>query len=257
MRPEDPGREGERARLRGRSEAALEQELAELGPAELFERLEELGVELSAPLARVALRNPHVDERALELLCERRDLLQDLGVRSALAAHPRTPVARALRLLPQLPWRPLARLAAQVRTPPRVRRSAEKWLAERWPALSLGERIALARIAPRGLLADWSRDAERPVFRAILDNPRMVEGILVAVAQRASTSPEILRQLAAHRRFGRRYGVRLAICRNPQAPFDLVRGLLRGLSRPHLRSLSRDPRTPRPVRRAADRALGA
>ena len=85
--------------------------------------------------------------------------------------------------LDRMPWRDLARLTTDARVPAHQRRQAEKRLALRLPALTLGEQVAVARIAPRGVLADLAGLHRAEVLDALLGNPRTTAEDLLEILQ--------------------------------------------------------------------------
>ena len=229
--------------------------LREAGPEELHDLVEDLGDELSVVEARQALRNVFVRRETIALLLERRRLLSSHELRRDLAGHPRTPEMAALRLLPGLPWRDVANIGRDVKIHPRVRRSADLQLSQRLPGLTLGERISLARFAGLGVLHKLRHDSEPRVVRAMLENPRVTEGLLLPVLTRESTPPEVLQLIADSPRWRTSYGVRAALCRNPRAPEVRVIGWLSALRRDDLRALAANQRLSPAVRARARELL--
>jgi hypothetical protein len=231
--------------------------LREAGPEELHELVDDLGDELSVAEARQVLRNVFVRQETIALLLERRSLLGAHELRRDLASHPRTPEMAALRFLPGLPWRDVANIGRDVKIHPRVRRSADLQLAQRLPGLTLGERISLARFAGPGVLEKLRHDKEPRVVRALLENPRVTEGLLLPMLTRESTPPEVLRIIADSPRWRTSYGIRAALCRNPRAPEARVIGWLGLLRRDDLQAVARNHRLSPGVRaRARELLLG-
>jgi len=140
----------------------LRRQLRESGEEALRELVRDRLHELDVEAARQVLHNPHVDAETLERLGMVRSLTVSYEIRRALATHPRTPRALALRLLPTLYWRDLARLASDATVHPIVRRAGERRILDRLPALALGERVSLARSAGPGLIP-----ALRPVYETV------------------------------------------------------------------------------------------
>jgi len=234
---------GRRLREAGGSELAalVRERLPEIGPAE----------------ACLALRNPFADSELVELfVAGAPTLLRFYDFRREVAMHPRTPEILALRLLPGLFWLDLVRLGADVRIRPLVRRAADLRLIERLPNLAVGERIALARRAGTAVLAQARKDPTPRVIAAMLENPRLTEGILLPLLAGEEVSPAVLALVAASPRFGSRYPVRLAVAKNPRTPAAVAMSLLPGLRKPDLGAVSSDPRLAAPVRQRARLLLG-
>jgi len=238
------------------AEPELHLRLREAGSEELLALLRARAGELTAPAVRHALRNPYCTAEAIEAVAAEQRLLSFYEVRRDLALHPRTPEALAARLVPTLWWRDLMALALDTRLRPALRRTAEIHLGARLPELAVGEKVALARRASPGIIAQLRLDPSPRVIAALLDNPRLTEGMLAPVLHSASTSPAILELIANDRRWGVRYPLRLALVRNPATPLKISWRLLEALRRADLRPVAADPRIPEPVRRRARVLLG-
>jgi len=234
----------------------LRRQLRESGEEALRELVRDRLHELDVEAARQVLHNPHVDAETLERLGMVRSLTVSYEIRRALATHPRTPRALALRLLPTLYWRDLARLAADATGQPIVRRAGERRILDRRPSLALGERVSLARSAGPGLIPALRLDPAPRVLGALLENPRLSEGLIVPLAADTRAAPACLSRLARDRKWGVRRAVRTALCRNPSTPVADAMRLVGSLSGPDLRTLLADPRLAPAVARRARERLG-
>jgi hypothetical protein len=237
-------------------EPELHRRLSEAGPEELLALLRARAAELTAPAVRHALRNPYCTAEAIAAIADEQRLLSFYEVRRDLALHPRTPETLAARFVPTLWWRDLMALSLDTRLRPALRRTAEVHLGTRLPELAVGEKVSLARRAGPGVLAQLRHDPSPQVIAALLDNPRLTEGLLVPLLQSASTPPAILEAIAKDRRWGVRYPLRLALVRNPATPLQVSWRLLEALRKTDLRPVAMDPRIPEPVRRRARVLLG-
>jgi hypothetical protein len=232
-------------------EPELHLRLREAAAEELLALLRACAAELAPPAVRQALRNPYCTAEAIELLAGEERLLSFYEVRRDLALHPATPETLAARVVPTLYWRDLMALALDLRLRPVLRRSAEIHLGARLPGMAVGEKISLARRAGGAVLAQLRQDPSPRVISALLDNPRLTEGVLAPVLHSASTPPAILELIANDRRWGVRYPLRLALARNPATPLRIAWRLLDALRPADLRPVAADPRLPEPVRRRA------
>jgi hypothetical protein len=88
--------------------------------------------------------------------------------------------------------------------------------------LALGERKSLARRRDRQLLARVLRDPHPDVIRILLGNPALTEDDVIRLAARRPVRGEVLREIASSVRWIIRYGVRLAVLKNPYAPLEVV-----------------------------------
>lgn len=234
----------------------LEQRLAAADEEGLLELVREHLAEVDGALMRRLLRHPFLGREAIQLLLEDRQAVGSYEVRRELAGHPATPEPRALQLVATLYWRDLARLSIETRVRPTVRRAAERRLADRLPGLAVGEKMAIARRCSSGLLLRLGQDPNPRVIQALLENPRLTEGVVLQLVSRDSARPELLALVARDRRWGVRYRVRVPICRNPNTPVATALAQLPALRKPDLRAVADDPRLAAAVRRRADLLLG-
>jgi hypothetical protein len=226
-----------------------------------------LGHAPAAWLSR-ALENPHLGPREMLLLLRNHAATADLlgriaadrewtayhEVRRGLTLHARTPLSSARNLLPHLYWKDWVDVAADPAANPVVRRQAERMLLARLDDLSLGERIALARRATRGLVRALNETHAR-VVDALLGNPRLIELDVVTLVGSASAGREVLLRVAEHPVWGRRRAVRLELLKRSELPLQTALGTARQLVRRDLRALIRDDRVPLLVRVDIERRL--
>jgi len=237
-------------------ETELARRLREAGAEELTALVRERANELDPQAVRQALRNPHCTVEVTEEIAAQLRLLSYYEVRRDLAMHPRTPEVVAMRFVPGLYWRDLLILGLDTRLRPTLRRAADLQLGVRLPQLSLGEKVSLARRASAGVLSQLRLDPSPRVIAAMLDNPRLTEGSLAPVVDRVSTPPAVLALIAADRRWGVRYPLRVALARNPSTPLETAWRILGTLRRTDLQPVAADPRCSEPVRRRARVLLG-
>ncbi len=192
------------------------------------------GRQLRLREVRQILLNPYVTTDVIQELASLRSLLTVYQVRAALARHPRTSEILALQLIPDLFWRDLLAIGIDMRLRATVRRSAEDKLIKRLSRLATGEKIAIARRASPAVLTALRDDPSPAVIRALLDNQRLTEALLLPLAAKATARPQVLDVIAADPRWGRRYPIRLALCRNPQSPLRAVLPSLPDLRRQDL-----------------------
>jgi hypothetical protein len=194
--------------------------LSSLGPEELLAAVH--GGELDELQVLEVLRNPHCTPEIAVQIADSPHWTGSHGVRELLVGHRGFPFARAMSLLPTLPWTSLLQLAQVPRTPPVVRRQAEKKLLDRLTKMSLGEKIALARRAHRPLFQSLMATTDEQVLSALLDNPRVVETDVILMVNTSPAPPEFYFTLGRHHRWSLAYGVRLALAECARAPLPLV-----------------------------------
>ena len=234
----------------------LIQRLAEADEGELLVLVREHAGELDGTAMRQLLRHPFLSSEAIQLLVDQREILASYEVRRELAAHPKTPEARAMQLVATLYWRDLAQLSSASRVRPVIRRAAERRLSERLPGLAVGEKVAIARRCGGSLLERIGQDPNPRVIQALLENPRLTEGLLLRMVSREGARPETLALVARDRRWGVRYRIRVPICRNPNTPVATTLAQLPALRKPDLKAVADDRRLARAVRQRANLLLG-
>jgi len=197
------------------------------------------------------LRNPYCTVEVAEILLGRRDILGSHVVRERLAGFPGMSFARAMSLLPTLPWLSVLHIAQSPRTPPRIRRQAERKLLDRLPRMSLGETIALARLAHRPLIpALMATDLEQ-VQLAVLDNARLVENDLLVMLAREGLPQGVLVGVLRHAKWGRSVAVRRRAACHPGLPLPVALGVLVELGPSALEEIAVTPGLREEIRQAA------
>jgi hypothetical protein len=247
-----------RQRLEQRAELAA----AASSRAEIESVFKETAKEVLIALAR----NPHLEERDLLRLLERRDLPQEVvrelasrpetrhshTVQLALARHPKTPRVVSLPILKFLYLIDLVRVAETPGVPADVKMVAEETILKKLDGLPRGEKISLARRGTGRLAAGLLISSDPELIRAALDNPYMTEGHLLKVLAHEYLPPTVVELVADHDRWSRRYHLRLALIRNPLTPFARVLAFLPEMAVSDLRDICLDHRMPEPVRRCVE-----
>lgn len=206
---------------------------------------------LDAAAAEQALLNPYAGAEVIAALAAERRLARSYAFRRAVVCHPRSSQVVAMRWVGGLYWRDLVALGLDTRVRPAVRRAADRHLVARLPGFALGEKIAIARRAGAGVIAHLRHDPSPRVIVALLENPRLTEGLLAPLVHREDARPEVLRAIADSPRWGLRYPLRSALARNPRTPVTTALKLLPFLKKVDLRAVEASPRVSAAVRRRA------
>lgn len=220
----------------------LPRRLREAGAEELLALLRERRDDLEVEAVRQVVRNPYAGHEAMEALAGALHLLEVYEVRRALAFHPKTPEALALRFVPGLYWRDLLDLGGDVKVRPPVRASADRYLGARLPSLAEGEKMAIARRAGAQVLARLRLDPSRRVIAALLENPRLTEATLYPLVRREATPGPVLALIAESTRWGMRYELKTGLAGNPSTPIEIALRLLPGLKRSDLAAVAASER---------------
>jgi len=227
--------------------------IADLGPAELLAVVER--GELDEIEVVQVLRNPYCTVEIARRVAANRSWTTSHLVRERLASFRGMPVATVLNILPTLPWLSLLHVAQEPRTPPVIRRHAERQILGRLQRMALGERIALARLAHRELFRHILELPDTEVLEALLDNPRTVENDVVLLLLRADHGSPLFAAALRHHRWGACYEVKHAIARAPAAPPPLAISSLVHLKLADLEAIARGHTGNGPAVRNAARAL--
>jgi len=201
------------------------------------------------------LRSPFCTVQIAEEIASDRRALDAHRVREILAAFPGFNFGRALDLLGTLPWTSLLTVAQTPRTPPVVRRQAERKLVTQLQSMTLGEKIALARRAHRAIFRVLIATGDGQVLSALLDNGRLVENDILVMLNTATPPPEFFAELARHRRWGQYFRLRRALVECPNTPYPLALSVLVQLPKAELRRALVRPGIPDNVRNAAELLL--
>jgi len=198
------------------------------------------------------LRSPYCTAQIAEIVATGKDHLGMQAVREKLASFPGLNNARAMGLLGSLTWSSLIAVAQSPKTPPLVRRQAERKLILQVPSMALGEKIAVARRAHRALFPALIAVSDDKILTALLDNPRVVENDLVVLMNTGRSSVEFITTVARHHRWSKSYSVRLAIVACATSPLPLALSVLVQLPRKDRRSIARRNDVAERVRSAAE-----
>jgi hypothetical protein len=119
---------------------------------------------------------------------------------------------------------------------------------QRIAAMTVAQRIGLAMKGSREERAILIRDPNKIVAVAVLSSPKMTEAEIESIAKVASISDEILRIIANNRAWTKRYGIIVALARNPKTPVAISMNLLARLTDKDLRAISADRNVPEVLR---------
>lgn len=223
--------------------------IGEMSGAELLELVGT--AQLEEPDVLRVLRNPYCTLEVVEQVLEQSRWMSSHKVRELVAGFRGLPAARAMHLVFTLPWLSMMQLAQSPRTPPLIRRAADRRLLERLGQMALGEKVAVARRAHRALLLPLIRSNEPAVLEALLENPRLVENDVLLMLNTAGLPPEAVTSIARHTRWGQYYRVRKALVECAAAPLPVALSAMVQIRRSDVRKIARRPDLPEAIRAAA------
>lgn len=139
--------------------------------------------ELPWPQFLRLLRHPAPPKGWLEAAAALEDVQRRPMLLRWIAQHRQTPAHLRMRLLPRLPWRALAAIAADGAAHPQARAWCVERLQALWTGLSLGERRGFAMLAPRPLWPAIWRVRDAGVTAAFLQHPKLGLEALLGLLQ--------------------------------------------------------------------------
>ncbi len=124
---------------------------------------------------------------------------------------------------------------------------------QRLAGLGIAQRISVAMKGTREERAILIRDPNRIVASAVLSSPKVTETEIEIFARMGSVSEDTLRVIGASRAWTKRYGVIVALVKNPKTPVAMSMNLMPRLGDKELKALSTDRNVPDALRTAARR----
>jgi hypothetical protein len=201
------------------------------------------------------LRNPRITPEIPQLISRNDEWMSSYKLQVAIVNCPKTPFPLAIRILQMLFWKDLVKIADNYRLLPKIRRSAENQLRDKVQELTLGEKISLARTAPRAIIGYLRWQTEPEVIRALLRNNHLVEDDILVIINEETTPDFILEAIGSDYKWSLQYPIRVALVRNRKTPLRISLKFLSRLQKPELKAIVNAPHTPELLKRAADRIL--
>ena len=121
--------------------------------------------------------------------------------------------------------------------------------------LTLGERRGLAKSHLIRHLEKLLSDPDPEVVENLLNNPRITEKEVLKIASKRPNSPVVLKRVALHNKWSKRYDVLKAISRNPYAPTRVSIALVEFMLSQDLSAISEDTTIHPEVKQAAKEVL--
>ena len=222
----------------------------------------------SAEMASL-IDHPAVKDRHFVKLLQRQDLSQEFltklsksrwaasaRVQFCLVSHSKTPLVEAMNLVKFLFWRDLNLVIQNFKLATEVRHLAESTLQQRLPAMAVGEKMTLARVAAGQVLKVLRLEKDGRVVQALLENSRLVEEDVLYLVSQARTPAPVLEAVCRDPKWSSRREVRMALLRNGKTPLASAVTFVSSLTVTELRALLNDPKVPLAIRKMVEKKLG-
>lgn len=121
--------------------------------------------------------------------------------------------------------------------------------------MGMAEKIKLALRGNKDARSILIRDANKLVRRLVLQNPRVSDAEVIAVARNRTADEELLRIIAERREWMRNYQVRLSLASNPKTPLVIALKQVGTLGERDLRLIAKSKNVPAGVAVQARRLL--
>lgn len=131
----------------------------------------------------------------------------------------------------------------------------EDRLINRIQRLSVAEKIRFAMRGNKEIRSILLKDSNRMVVLSVLDNPKITEPEVEAVARSRSIMEDALRAIAKDREWMKSYTIQLALVTNPKTPVAISMKFVPGMKKKDLQLLEKNRNVPEGVRAAAKKAL--
>ncbi|HYY97015.1 MAG TPA: hypothetical protein VE642_00405, partial [Pyrinomonadaceae bacterium] len=130
-------------------------------------------------------------------------------------------------------------------------------LIRRIMLMKVKDRMKLGMKGDREARSILIRDSNRVVAQAVINNPRITDQEVEAIAAMRTVSDEVLRIIAMNRAWARQYPIIHNLARNPRTPLPTAMSILLRLQTKDLKNLSQNRNVPEAVRRQALRLSSA
>jgi hypothetical protein len=124
-------------------------------------------------------------------------------------------------------------------------------------AMGVAEKLKLALRGNKDARQILVRDTNKLIRRCVLQNPRIGDGEVLAIARNRSADEELIRGITEHREWMRNYQVQLALATNPKTPLVVALKQVAALAERDLRQIAKSKNVPQAVAAQARRVLFA
>jgi hypothetical protein len=121
--------------------------------------------------------------------------------------------------------------------------------------MGVAEKVKLALRGNRDARAILVRDTNKLIRRLVLQNPRVTDTEVIAIARNRTADEELLRAIVEKREWMKNYQVRLALATNPKTPLVVALKQVGTLGERDLRLIAKSKNVPGGVAAQARRLL--
>jgi hypothetical protein len=178
---------------------------------------------LTEDLALLLLKRNDLSAEILERVSKNGAVAKSRKVRLALVKHPRTPRHVSLPMLRHLYTFDLMQVALAAIVPADVKMAAEETLIHRLEAISIGEKLSLARRASGRISGELLLDPEQRVVSTALENSWLTEATVIKALMRQDAPAKFVEMVCHHPKWSVRREIRVALLRNEKT--SLARAL--------------------------------
>ena len=175
----------------------------------------------------------------------------------AFVKNKHAPPAMSLNLVKLLRWGDLLKVLRQPYLAGALKQRIVNHLLLAFPQLTLGEKVTIAKQAPRELVSHLRTCPEDRVIRALMLNYFFTHQDALFLVHYPRITAPVLEALALSDRWARHKDIRRALLRNPKTPAAVILPLAAKLTEYDLRQLLKDPRMALFTRNIIHRILGA
>ncbi len=199
-------------------------------------------------LALAQFKDPELSSEAIDAIHRDSGLMQSRKIRLAMASHPHAPRRIALRIVRELYTFELMQFALTPVAAADLKRLAEELLVSRLSAITLGERISLARRSSTRVAGALLLDKERQVWQPALENPRLTEAAVVRALQRSTAGAAFVDAVCHDTKWSLRNEVQVALLRNAHTPLAKAVEFARRIPPRQLRDILHSSRLPEKIK---------
>jgi hypothetical protein len=174
----------------------------------------------------------------------------------AICRNPRTPQKVKLSMLKFMRLFDLSDITRDQQIHINIRQKVESMIAERIPAMPLGNKTALAKKASTNILLSLMERGDERVIHICLESPSLTEAHLYKLINNPRTKPAVIKMLATHTKWSLSYFIRFALIRNYYTPMPCVAKFIMHMKTTDLKDLYSDPKVPSSTKPFIFRELG-